>query len=115
MKVVVAGGTGFLGSALRRRLEASGHQVWVLTRHKPSLANQVQWDGRSPGDWTRHLDGADAVVHLTGYGLEHWPWTRGQKQRFVDSRVQPGAALAVALGAAKRKPRKFLQISGINY
>jgi uncharacterized protein (TIGR01777 family) len=52
---------------------------------------------------------------MTGYGLEHWPWTRSKKQRFIDSRVLPGRALASAIKACARCPRVFLQISGINY
>lgn len=54
------------------------------------------------------------VVNLTGYGLEHWPWTRRRKQRFLDSRVLPGRALVASIQNAKRRPRVFLQASGIN-
>jgi uncharacterized protein (TIGR01777 family) len=57
----------------------------------------------------------DAVVNLTGFGLEHWPWTKRQKGRFESSRVEPGRALVSAIEAATRRPRVFLQISGINH
>jgi hypothetical protein len=57
----------------------------------------------------------DAVVNLTGYGLEHWPWTQRQKQKFDDSRVIPGRALVAAIQNAERRPRVFLQTSGINH
>jgi uncharacterized protein (TIGR01777 family) len=57
----------------------------------------------------------DAVVNLTGFGLEHWPWTRRQKARFESSRVLPGKALVSAIEAASRRPKVFLQISGINH
>jgi uncharacterized protein (TIGR01777 family) len=56
----------------------------------------------------------DAVVNLTGFGLEHWPWTRSQKQKFLDSRVLPGRALASAIQKASHRPKVFLQTSGIN-
>ena len=115
MRVIIAGGTGFLGSALRRQLESSGHEVIILTRREPRSAGEISWDGRSQGEWTRALEQADAVVHATGYGLEHWPWTRQQKQRFADSRVLPGKALAQGIAGAVRKPRTFVQISGVNY
>src|SRR5215211_2205907 len=55
-----------------------------------------------------------AVVNLTGYGLEHWPWTIRQKQKFLDSRVIPGCALAFAIKNATRRPRVLLQTSGVN-
>jgi uncharacterized protein (TIGR01777 family) len=56
----------------------------------------------------------DAVVNLTGFGLEHWPWTKRKKQKFVDSRVIPGRALVSAIEKATRRPRVFMQTSGIN-
>jgi uncharacterized protein (TIGR01777 family) len=56
----------------------------------------------------------DAVVNLTGFGLEHWPWTRRQKQKFLDSRVLPGRALTSAIQKASHRPGVFLQTSGIN-
>ncbi len=115
MKVLIAGGTGFLGSALGRALQSSRHEVWVLTRRQPQQQNEIQWDGRSTDGWTRILSEIDAVINATGYGLEHWPWTERQKQRFIDSRVRPGAALAEGIARAQHKPSVFLQISGINY
>ncbi len=115
MRVLIAGGTGFLGSALRRSLLSAGHQVQVLTRRQAATPEETHWDGVSPAGWTEVLEESDAVVHLAGYGLEHWPWTARQKQRFIDSRVKPGKALAAAIAAAKRKPRSLVQVSGINY
>jgi uncharacterized protein (TIGR01777 family) len=56
----------------------------------------------------------DAVVNVTGFGLEHWPWTKGQKQKFVDSRVLPGLALTSAIQNASRRPNVFLQNSGVS-
>ncbi len=115
MKILIAGGTGFVGSALRRSLESGGHEVWVLTRRQPRDLHEIQWDGRTTNGWAGRVTEMDAVVNVTGFGLEHWPWSRRQKQRFVDSRVLPGAALTSAIRSASRKPSAFLQISGINY
>jgi len=115
MRVLIAGGTGFLGSNLARMLSTAGHEVIVLTRREPRAANQRRWDGRSPDGWASLLAQVDAVVNTTGYGLEHWPWTAAQKRRFEESRVLPGAALVQALKSAERRPHVFVQISGINY
>jgi uncharacterized protein (TIGR01777 family) len=57
----------------------------------------------------------EAVVNLTGYGLEHWPWTPAQKRKFRQSRVIPAELLASAARAADRHPRIFLQVSGVNH
>lgn len=114
MNVLIAGGSGFLGSALARSLEGDGHRVFILTRRQPSRPNQIQWDGRTTAGWGDRVNEMDAIVNLTGYGLEHWPWTKRQKQKFVDSRVLPGLALASAIKEASRRPSVFVQTSGIN-
>ncbi len=114
MKVLIAGGSGFLGSALRTSLVADRHEVYILTRRSPHSSSEIQWDGKTTNGWGHLVNDMDAVVNLTGFGLEHWPWTRKQKQKFVDSRVRPGLALAAAIQNAVRRPRVFLQTSGIN-
>ena len=115
MKILIAGGRGFLGSALEQELVSSGHEVRILTRRRPIRSVETQWDGRSGGAWVQRLAEVEAVVNLTGYGLEHWPWTESRKRRFFRSRVEPGEALASAVQSAGHRPRSFLQISGINY
>ncbi|NJC95939.1 MAG: TIGR01777 family protein [Anaerolineae bacterium] len=114
MDVLIAGGSGFLGTALTRSLKQDGHKVFILTRRAPKDASQIQWDGKTTKGWGHIINEVDAVVNLTGYGLEHWPWTKRQKQRFIDSRVIPGLALAAAIQESSRRPRVFVQTSGIN-
>ena len=114
MKVLIAGGSGFLGTALRNSLEGDRHEVFILTRQNPKSSKQLQWDGKTEAGWGHVIDDMDAVVNLTGYGLEHWPWTRKQKQKFLDSRVLPGRALVSAIQSASQRPQVFLQTSGIN-
>jgi uncharacterized protein (TIGR01777 family) len=116
MNILIAGGSGFLGSALTRSLQQEGQRVFILTRQPPRTPNHLQWDGKTPsGSWVERLSEMDAVINLSGYGLDHWPWTRRQKQKFVDSRVQPGQALAAAIQASSPRPRVFIQASGINH
>jgi uncharacterized protein len=114
MKVLIAGGSGFLGSALKTSLEKDNHEVFILTRHSPKHPNEVHWDGKTTTGWGHIINDIDAVVNITGVSLNHWPWTRKQKQKFVDSRVLPGLALVSAIQKATRRPRVFLQTSGIN-
>ncbi|HSM70278.1 MAG TPA: TIGR01777 family oxidoreductase [Anaerolineales bacterium] len=114
MNILIAGGTGFIGTALTKSLERDNHKVHILTRRKPVNSNQVQWDGKTTKGWRHIVNDMDAVVNLTGYGLEHWPWTKRQKQKFIDSRVIPGLALASAVKDASPRPGIFLQASGIN-
>ncbi len=115
MKVLIAGGSGFLGTALSASLRSGGHEVYTLTRRQSNRPNEIQWDGKTMGGWVKRLEEMDAVVNLTGFGLEHWPWTKSQKRRFHDSRVLPGLVLASAIKNCARRPGIFLQISGINH
>lgn len=114
MKVLIAGGSGFLGTSLRHLLAQNGHEVFILTRRVPGHPQEIQWDGKTARGWGHIVNEMDAVVNLTGYGLEHWPWTKRQKQKFIDSRVLPGRALVSAIQNASHRPRVFLQTSGIN-
>jgi len=114
MNILIAGGSGFLGKALTAHLTNHQHTVFILTRQTPKSSNQIQWDAKTTHGWGQRLNEMDAVIHITGYGLEHWPWTKRQKQRFIDSRVIPGLALASAFEKASRRPSVFIQASGIN-
>jgi uncharacterized protein len=114
MRILIAGGSGFIGTTLGRHLKQGNHEIFILTRHTPRHAGQIQWDGRTSQGWGHRMHEMDAVVNLTGFGLEHWPWTKRQKEKFVTSRVEPGQALVSAIQEASRRPRVFLQVSGIN-
>jgi uncharacterized protein (TIGR01777 family) len=115
MRVLIAGGAGFLGTAITKSLVGDHHEVLILTRQTPTRPHQFQWDGITSNGWGHLVNEVDAVLNLTGVGLEHWPWTKRQKQKFVDSRVIPGRALVSAIQNASRRPKVFLQISGINH
>jgi len=114
MKVLIAGGSGFLGTALRTSLVEDHQEAFILTRRSSKHPGEIQWDGKTTNGWGHLVNDMDAVVNLTGFGLEHWPWTQKQKQKFIYSRVLPGLALASAIQNAARRPRVFLQTSGIN-
>jgi uncharacterized protein (TIGR01777 family) len=114
MNILIAGGSGFLGTALANYLSPH-HKIFILTRRTPQAPHHIQWDAQTAHGWSHHLNNMDAVINLTGYGLDHWPWTQRQKKRFSDSRVLPGLALAEAFEKADRRPGIFLQASGINH
>ena len=121
MKVVVSGGTGFIGSALVERLASANHVVVLLTRapaaHARARANVViaEWDGKSVGPWGQQIEGADAVVNLTGVSLAAKRWTQKQKEILVSSRREPARALVEAIGAVRKRPSVFLSASAVGY
>jgi uncharacterized protein (TIGR01777 family) len=115
MRIVVAGGSGFLGTALVHAWRGEGHEVTVLTR-RPHTADDVRWDPESgAGTWTAALEQADAVVNLAGEGIADKPWTAARKTSILGSRVTSTRALANAIRACASPPRVFLSASGVGF
>ena len=117
MKVMIAGGSGFLGRALTKSLLADGHQVFILTRGTriPEGAQAVQWDAKTTNGWGHLVNEMDVMIHLAGKSLASWPWTAATKQAFHDSRIIPGLVLAQSIQQATHRPSIFVQASGINH
>ena len=117
MKVMIAGGSGFLGRALTKSLLADGHQVFILTRGTriPKGAQAVQWDAKTTNGWGHLVNEMDVMIHLAGKSLASWPWTAATKQAFHDSRIIPGLVLAQSIQQATHRPSIFVQASGINH
>jgi uncharacterized protein len=120
MRILISGGTGMIGTALAKSLLADGHQVWVLTRNPqkarlPEGARAVGWNGKTSAGWGEMVGQMDAVVNLVGERLSKWPWTKRQKSRFWDSRVEGGHAMVEAIQAAAAPPKVLIQASGVNY
>jgi hypothetical protein len=117
MKIVVAGGSGFLGGALRAALFADGHAVANLTRKTtPRAADDVTWtpDGTA-GEWAEVVNGADAIVNLAGEGIADARWSAARKHAIVTSRVLPTRSLVAACARASRPPQVFVSASGVGY
>jgi uncharacterized protein (TIGR01777 family) len=107
MKVVIGGGTGFLGSALGDLLRAEHHDIVVLTR-SVRRASEVRWE-----DAASAIDGADVVVNLAGEPLDAGRWNAARKASLLNSRVAPTKAIVTAIGRAARRPRVLLNASAV--
>jgi uncharacterized protein (TIGR01777 family) len=113
--IVIAGGTGFLGTALQGALRADGHAVRVLTRH-PAHEDDVGWsptDGS--GAWISVLDGASAVINLAGVSIAGGRWTTARKHAIRESRTEATGALVRAICAAARPPSVFISGSAVGF
>lgn len=108
-KTVIPGGTGQVGTILRRALTAAGHEVVVLTR-RPARPGEVYWDGETPGPWEAEIDGSDLVINLAGRSVS-CRYTPANLQAMKDSRVRSAEAVGRAITAAARPPRLWLQMS----
>jgi uncharacterized protein len=109
VKVVIAGGTGQVGTALRRMLGGGGHEVVVLTR-RVADRGQVRWDGERLGPWAREVDGSDVVINLAGRSVS-CRYTKGNLTEMMESRVRSARVVGQAIAAASRPPRAWLQMS----
>ncbi|MFP5379187.1 MAG: NAD-dependent epimerase/dehydratase family protein, partial [Vicinamibacteria bacterium] len=115
MKIIVAGGTGFLGRALVAALRARGDDVRVLTR-TATAPGEIAWvpDG-GVGAWLPSLEGAEAIVNLAGAGIADRRWTDARKREIVDSRLQATRSLVAAAGSLQSPPRVFVSASAVGY
>lgn len=121
-RVIVAGGTGFIGSVLCERLEAEGCAVTVLTRNPPPRLGERRFVGWVPGDpassaalLAPELDGAAAVVNLAGEPVAMGRWSAPTKRRILDSRLDATRALVGAVAGTGRKPPVLVNASGVGY
>ena len=108
MKVIIAGGSGFLGTALAGSLRADGHHVTIISRH-PQGPNQAAWTDRAA------LERADAIVNLAGTSLESGRWTEARKADILHSRVHATETIVNALSEVSRRPSVFLNQSAVGF
>ena len=114
-KIIVAGGTGLLGTALVGALQDDRHMVVVLTR-RPTRDNEVRWSPQyAEGLWTSALDNAHAVINLAGASIAGGRWTTARKAAIRDSRIQATGALVKAIAALGQPPPIFISSSAVGY
>lgn len=127
MRILVLGGTGFIGTPLTHALAERGHEVLVSTRRPVSGSDKERdgrirlatWNGRDATALIPLLDGTDAVVNLLGESLATGKWTPEEKRRIVESRTQAGEALTFALNSCQQRglglPSTLIQASASGY
>lgn len=112
MKIIIAGGSGFLGNDLVDYFIQQNAEVVILTRKlkSNSKARQVLWTGIDLGDWVKEMEGADALVNLCGKSVD-CRYTKANKSKIYSSRIQPTTILAQALDACLNPPRVWINAS----
>jgi uncharacterized protein (TIGR01777 family) len=117
MKIVVSGGTGFIGQPLTARLAARGDEVVVLTRNpaKVRSGRGVAWDPPRRGPWWEEVARADAVINLAGENIGDGRWTAARKERLISSRLDATGSLVEAMRTAPQQKRVFLSASAVGF
>jgi len=114
-RVVIAGGAGFLGHALARMLAQEGREVVILSRRAAPADGLIRtevWDGCTVGEWARELNGAAAVVNLTGRSVA-CVYTLENRQEIIDSRVDSVRAIAQACAQSDEPPPVIVQAASL--
>lgn len=114
-RIVIAGASGLIGSALARSLSAEGHEVVRLVRREPRSPDEIRWDPQRQRIDAVGLIGCAAVVNLAGAPVAGRPWTRAYKQMIRDSRVLGTVTLAEAVASLDEPPRVFVNGSAIGF
>ncbi len=116
-RVIITGGTGFIGGRLARLLANCGYEVVVLTRDPskvpPKGCTFTRWDGHSAFGWGGLVDGAFAIVNLAGESIAKGKFTPQKKKRILQSRLHAGRAVMEAIASANEKPSVLVQASAI--
>ncbi len=111
-RIVIAGGTGFLGRVLTRALELTGHEVVVFSRktHTRIKTKVTVWNGLAVPDLANEIDGSDAVINLSGQSISV-PWTEANKKLILDSRVNSTRAIGEAIAKCASPPKVWINAS----
>ena len=116
-RIVIAGGSGFIGSALAEEFSYRSYDVTILTRTPRARTDgvvELVWNGENPGEWLSAIDGADAVINLTGKQI-NCPHTPENLQEIAASRVNSVKALATAMQHVTQPPKVWVQASAVGY
>lgn len=111
--IILAGGSGFLGQILREHFLKQGYEVVVLTRSPRETKGNCRecfWDGRTPGEWTRELDGAEVLINLAGRSVDCRYHARNRRL-MMDSRVDSTRVLGEAIAQCANPPKVWLNSS----
>jgi uncharacterized protein len=114
-RIILAGGSGFIGQSLSPFLISKSYEIVVLTRGKSDHRGSIRdahWDGKTLGEWTQFLNGALGLVNLTGRSINtrHTPEHR---REIIDSRVDSVRILGEAINRCAQPPKVFVQIGAV--
>ncbi len=115
MKIIIAGSTGLVGSALIPVLRMQGHEVMRLVRSRPEAPDEIPWNPAERQLPVARIEGADAIINLAGENVGAGRWTKARRVRIRASRRDSTATLVSAMNALARKPGVFVNASAVGF
>ncbi|KUO70448.1 MAG: epimerase [Desulfosporosinus sp. BRH_c37] len=122
MKVVIFGGTGFVGRSLTDELLSNGYQVFVVSRNREKAANDlvskvkiIEWDNNSPLSSISELQDIDVVINLAGESIGCRRWSNSVKQEILTSRIKTTRAIVSAINDRTIQPQVLFNASAVGY
>ena len=115
MKILIAGSSGLIGTALVERLKQERHEVSRLVRRSPVSSDEIQWDPDAGAIDEARMEETKAVIHLGGASIAGRRWNDAYKQEIRDSRVNSTRLLSETLARMPQKPEAFLCASALGY
>jgi uncharacterized protein (TIGR01777 family) len=113
--VLITGGTGLVGTAVKSLLESKGYEVILLTRSKTPIKGQAHWDINAGTIDSTAIATADYIIHLAGAGVADKRWSKARKQEILDSRTKSSALLVKALTETPNKVKAVISASAIGW
>jgi hypothetical protein len=113
--VLITGGTGLVGTAVKALLERKGYEVVLLTRSKTPIKGQAHWDINTETIDSAAIAAADYIIHLAGAGVADKRWSIARKQEILDSRTKSSALLVKALQETPNKVKAVISASAIGW
>ena len=108
-KIIIAGGSGFLGKVLETYFVQKEYQVKILTRN-PKRNNEIYWNAKDLGAWTNHLENAEALINMTGKSVD-CRYTESNKKEIYNSRIDSTNLLGLAINLCENPPKAWFNSS----
>jgi len=109
MKIIIAGGSGFLGKNLERSFQEKNNEVKILTRD-PKRENEIFWDAKTLGNWKNELENSDVLINLTGKSVD-CRYTEENRKEIFDSRIHSTKILQQAVNKCQNPPKIWMNAS----